>query len=81
MEFNSVKKSLPKAVCKQGGKIKKKSEKQLESENFRRQSKTLIKKINRMAKRFGADFYLYWGRNGKQNIYTSYKDLSRPVGN
>ena len=33
-----------------------------------------------MAKRFGADFYLHSRRNGRQKIYTSYKDLSWPVG-
>ncbi len=71
----------PIATYKQSGKTKKKSEKQLENENYRRQLKTLTEKINRMVKRFGADIYLHSHRNGKQDIYTSYKDLPEGVKN
>ena len=41
---------------------------------------TLVGKLNRMATYFGIDIYMLAQWKGKQEIYTSYKDLSWPPG-
>jgi len=41
---------------------------------------TLVGKLNRMATCFGIDIYMHSRWKGKQEIYTSYKDLSWPPG-
>jgi hypothetical protein len=41
---------------------------------------TLVGKLNRMATCFGIDIYMHSHCKGKQDIYTSCKDLSWPPG-
>jgi len=41
---------------------------------------TLVGKLNRMATSFGIDIYMHSRWKGKQEIYSSYKDLSWPPG-
>jgi len=50
-------------------KIGKKSVEQLKSENLRRQMKTLVGKLNRMATCFGIDIYMHSRCKAKLEIY------------
>ena len=72
--------SDPSQPCRRGKASVKKSNRQLESENLRRQKKTLIARINKMSKRFGLDICLQMHGRGKHDLYTSYIDLSWPQG-
>ena len=49
----------------------KKSQKQLQSENYRRQKETLYAKLEKMHVQFGANMCLFLERNGKFEIFTS----------
>ena len=52
-------------------KTAKKSRKQLQSENYRRQKETLFAKLEKMHVQFGANMCLFLERNGKFEIFTS----------
>lgn len=69
-----------KAARKHNGKIRKKTKKELRTENYRRQMETLFDKIHRMVSSFGVDIFLHVRRNSKQKLYTSSEDLSWPAG-
>lgn len=58
----------------------KKSNRHLETENLRRQKKTLILKLDKMSKRFGLDICLQIRGRGKQDLYTTDNNLSWPHG-
>lgn len=68
------------AAQKHNGKIRKKSNEELKTENYRRQIETLFEKIHRLATYFGADISIQVRRKNKQNLYTSFEDLSWPPG-
>jgi hypothetical protein len=67
-----------KAARKHNSKIRKKSKEELKTENYRRQIETLFEKIHRLATSFGADIFIQARRKSKQNLYTSFEDLSWP---
>jgi len=56
----------------------KKTPKQLEDENFRRQSVTFEEKADRLREEFGADVFLLVRRKGKLTGYTSSMALDDP---
>jgi uncharacterized FlaG/YvyC family protein len=68
------------AAREHNSRIKKKSKEELETENYRRQIKTLFEKIHRLATSFGADISIQARRKSKQDLYTSFEDLSWPPG-
>lgn len=69
-----------KASLKHNRRIRKKTKEELDSENYRRQMETLLKKIDRMVRFFGIDIFVHARRKSKQKIYTSSEDLSWPAG-
>jgi len=68
------------ASLKHNRRIRKKTKEELDNENYRRQMKTLWKKIDRMVMSFGIDIFVHARRESKQEIYTSSEDLSWPAG-
>jgi hypothetical protein len=50
------------------------------SEEYRRQIRTLLRKISRMATKFDTEIFLLARRKGKLKIFTSSKDLIWPPG-
>ena len=57
-----------------------KSSKQMGSENYRRQKKTLYTKLEKMHVQFGANMCLFLERNGKFEIFTSHGQMLSTLG-
>ena len=55
-----------------------KTRKQLDNENFRRQTLTLAKKGNRLKEAYDADVFILVRRKGKLTVYTSCESLDDP---
>ena len=60
--------------------ITRKSRKQLETENYRRQKQSLYVKLERMHRCFGVNMQMVLERNGKVEIFTSEGQILSALG-